>query len=69
MFMYGEVVPEFDAERDFGRHANWCNVNQEWQELMGKLVEPVPESKDCWCDMEEVFDMIEQEKKVAAEKK
>lgn len=59
LFMYLEAENDFDPAVDFPRYLTLHPKCQEWEDLMGRFQETVPEAKEGekWAMMEKVFQL------------
>jgi L-rhamnose mutarotase len=59
MFMVMQTVDDFNPERDFAHYLELDPKCQEWEDLMGKFQQPLPQAQpgEKWLYMDKVFDL------------
>ena len=56
---------DFDSSRLVELFSAHNPKNADWMMRKASIIEPVPECKEIWCEMEEVFNSIKAEKKLS----
>ena len=59
LFMYCEVVDDFEPDVDFPRYLKLSSICQEWEDLMTSLQEPVKDAQEGekWARMTQIFQL------------